>query len=517
MIPIDQTDLQRIRSYFSETILNRGWGYYRGRAVSRLQMEGHCARALVAGTKSYQVQLDFHNFPASACTCPYDDYCKHMAAVLFEIAAQMKPDMLAPHHQLALVPKRDTQPSAPFRVMDPPRETESVEEWHEKIDRILEEERGRSGWVSSEVFLRKGETQLLPYGEEWAPDIRALYVLNVGMHLVEVLEEMHRQPSYQYYESPGYVRSVTVRWIGNLYDQVAKLQMERHSRGYRERLEDTIRVLSRAAFPQLESVADWAQFYRVFWVTVPVDEKMIEQEILRLRAEKERPAHTFGQQKLLLQALIHLLILTDQDEAAMNAAEGERPLLVMDEVFEYLRSFVVYQKWSRLYKWLNWLRLTSRNLQPALVYQYVDCWRALKREGYVEDKEWEHILADLLPVTLNEYLQLLLHQERYREWVDLHLWYESDPLELEKGELSLVADEDLPSLLPLYHRAAERWIREKNRDAYKRAVKILKKLKSHYRKLKQLPRWEQYIEGISMKYKRLSAFREELMKGKLLP
>lgn len=518
MLPNEQTDLLRIRSYFSEAILNRGWDYFRGRAVSHLQKDGHRAQAIVFGTKSYKVELDLNNFLASSCTCPYDDFCKHMAAVLFEMARTRTENLalLIPQHQRTLVPKRDTRQDASFKVMNQPRETESVDEWHKKFGRLLDKSE-RKGWTSCEVFLHKGRTELFPYAENWAPDIRALYYVHVGMYLLGELDEMHRQFNNQYYQDRHFVRSVTERWIENLHDTLSNLQIDQHSKGYQECLTDTIRDLSRAAFPQQETVAAWAQFYRILWGSIPVNEEIIGQEILRLQAEKERPDRTFEQQKLILQALIHLLIITDQDEHAMAAAERELHLLEMDDVFDYLRSFTVYQKWGRLHKWLRLLKPSSRTFQRSLIYQYIDCWRSLMREGYIEDGEWEQILADLLPASLYEYLQLLLQQNRFREWVDLHLWYESDPLALDKGDLSLVADGDLPSLLPLYHKAAERLIREKNRDAYKRSVKILKKLKAHYRKLKQLPRWEQFIEKISMKYKRLSAFQEELRKGKLLP
>ena len=520
MFPIEQADLFRIRACFSEMILNRGWGYYQGDAVSSLEVEGHRAQAIVFGTKSYRVQLDLKNFPASTCTCPYDDFCKHMAAVLFETLARTGPEQLAliaPKQQLALVPKRDARHAAAFRAStSQPQETDSIEEWHKKLDRILEKVDHR-GSIPLEIFLHIGRIELLPYAEHWTPDIRALYDVHVGMHLLVKLDAMYQQPYHLDHHRRFYARSMIARWINDLHVGLSNLQITHPSKGYLECLEETIRHLSYVAFPQQETVTDWTQFYRMFWGVVPVSDHLIQQEILRLRTEKEQAGLSLHLNKRLLNALIHLFILTGQDKQAMEVADRELPLLEKDDFFDYMDAFVAEKKWSRLIEWVRWLKPTSRILPRTLIDRYIECWRFLEREGYAADGEREEVLAELLPDSLYDYLLLLLMQNRYREWVDLHLWFQSDPLELEKGELNLVADRDLPSLLPLYHQAAERWILVKNREAYKQSIKILKKLKTHYRKLKQLPRWEQFIEQLSIKYKRLSAFQEELRKGKLLP
>jgi uncharacterized Zn finger protein len=89
-------------------------------------------------------------------------------------------------------------------------------------------------------------------------------------------------------------------------------------------------------------------------------------------------------------------------------------------------------------------------------------------------------------------------------------------MELHPEELHLLEKEDLKLLLPLYHQAVERCILEKNRTSYKDAVKLLKKLKTYYKRLKQQQRWEQYIVRLAAQYTRLRAFQEELRKGKVI-
>ena len=71
-------------------------------------------------------------------------------------------------------------------------------------------------------------------------------------------------------------------------------------------------------------------------------------------------------------------------------------------------------------------------------------------------------------------------------------------------------------LLPILHLQVVRLIASKNRSSYREAVRYLKKLRTIYKKLKQVNTWDSYIHYISDTNKRLRAFQEELKKGKLI-
>lgn len=70
-------------------------------------------------------------------------------------------------------------------------------------------------------------------------------------------------------------------------------------------------------------------------------------------------------------------------------------------------------------------------------------------------------------------------------------------------------------LLPLFLSEVNRLIDERNRPAYKEAIKLLKKVRSLYSKLNQEMRWNSYLELLSAKHNRLRAFQEELRRGNL--
>ena len=78
------------RDYIPSQILKRGEEYYSDCCVEDLERNGSSYTATVEGTEDYYVVLKIENgkVKAPTCTCPYAEehrYCKHIAAVLFEI------------------------------------------------------------------------------------------------------------------------------------------------------------------------------------------------------------------------------------------------------------------------------------------------------------------------------------------------------------------------------------------------------------------------------------------------
>lgn len=79
-------------AYFPTVIAERGYDYYLQGLVTDLQQTKTQITATVTGTKCYDVSISMSNdeFQAGTCDCPYaagHQYCKHMAAVLYQVAA----------------------------------------------------------------------------------------------------------------------------------------------------------------------------------------------------------------------------------------------------------------------------------------------------------------------------------------------------------------------------------------------------------------------------------------------
>ena len=74
---------------FSARILERGYDYYLCNAVKNMEVTEDSITADVLGTENYQVEITLEEGEIldMYCSCPYAEdgnYCKHMAAVLYE-------------------------------------------------------------------------------------------------------------------------------------------------------------------------------------------------------------------------------------------------------------------------------------------------------------------------------------------------------------------------------------------------------------------------------------------------
>lgn len=74
---------------FKKHILDRGYNYYFEGVVEDLRKQQDSLTATVCGTKEYEVEVTFagDRIEDMQCSCPYaesGEYCKHMAAVLYE-------------------------------------------------------------------------------------------------------------------------------------------------------------------------------------------------------------------------------------------------------------------------------------------------------------------------------------------------------------------------------------------------------------------------------------------------
>ncbi|WP_047999471.1 SWIM zinc finger family protein [Lactiplantibacillus herbarum] len=78
---------------FQSRILNRGFDYYMQGLIENFKMTSKHVSAQVLGSENYQVDIKLQgdHVQVATCDCPYaaeHEYCKHMAAVLYEMDAR---------------------------------------------------------------------------------------------------------------------------------------------------------------------------------------------------------------------------------------------------------------------------------------------------------------------------------------------------------------------------------------------------------------------------------------------
>lgn len=97
--------LKEMKSYIQKHIIDRGYAYFEDGNVEDLDYYDDSIYAYVTGNYGdYEVKIDLRNFGNSLCECPYDNYCKHMAAVVFAV---QQTDMECVTKQLQEVSKEE--------------------------------------------------------------------------------------------------------------------------------------------------------------------------------------------------------------------------------------------------------------------------------------------------------------------------------------------------------------------------------------------------------------------------
>lgn len=78
--------LKDIMKWIPKYIIDRGYEYYEEGHVEDVEIHDKKVFAFVTGNAgNYEVIIDLEDFAESSHECPYENYCKHMAAVVYEI------------------------------------------------------------------------------------------------------------------------------------------------------------------------------------------------------------------------------------------------------------------------------------------------------------------------------------------------------------------------------------------------------------------------------------------------
>ncbi|PLT31737.1 SWIM zinc finger family protein [Peribacillus deserti] len=263
-------------------------------------------------------------------------------------------------------------------------------------------------------------------------------------------------------------------------------------------------------------------FYRSLWRYLLKKSAWRSKEIKRLE-EALNEKHSEAQTASYQIALIHLLLLTNQDEQAMELLGGLQAS-ASPFLYAWLQYSIETGNEKRAALFIEHVIKRVNPFLSALVsyYERTDFVRTFSMPIRVFCQETkrsdllERFYRETLPYSYYEYSRVLFDREEYQKWVELQM-FSGETLTLTGNESLKILQAKEPSLLlPLYHHAVLSNLEQKNRQAYKAAVRYLKKLKALYKKLKQENRWDEYIENLSVSTKRLRAFQEELQRGKLI-
>ena len=143
-----------------------------------------------------------------------------------------------------------------------------------------------------------------------------------------------------------------------------------------------------------------------------------------------------------------------------------------------------------------------------------------KIDGLLEEADFPETRREELFMIYGEdgvsaFGDFLIERERFAEWAALMHRFNVPYDGLEPDTLKFVLANDPAAVMPLLHTYAMRFIQEKNRHSYRRAVRLFKNMKAGAKKSGKVDFWNRYIDTVREQYRRLRALSEEMEKGNL--
>lgn len=359
---------------------------------------------------------------------------------------------------------------------------------------------------------------MLAIADNWQKPYKDLYTITFYFVLLKHLEGLPKHPllkQYYYFQNAEYQKSLQHCYQAFM-TSIENFDIETIPIDIRHRLEEfALHLHLKILTCTLEKDSHWLSMYQYIWELSFREKRLIDAEIERLDKQLDKPTLPPEQLGFLQYARAHFHFLLNEDDLArvrLNSLDDVN----VQTIFPYLFSMVHRQSWDRLQAWIDWLRPMLPMMDSSELRTVIDVWHRLL-EHRQDDGELLDTLKKMLPQSYVLYEDYLLTTKRYKYWVDLQLLNHKSPYDLDSENLKEIEKNDLHSLLPLYHQAVERAIAGKNRNSYKTAVRLLKKLRAHYKKLKLQSRFDFYLDMLIQKYARLRNLHEEMRKGKLLP
>ncbi len=534
--------VQDAADHFDDVTLNRGFQYYKQGKVLKMTIPSHrYVKAIVEGSERYDVEVNLDFFTLSHCSCPVSGNCKHMFAVMLKYAdlhnrsvhmlvnakttALSKPSVKpAPHatsyrNAKQIAAKKAESEAAELKAQAGRIPTMSIPEWHELYElctaRLLQSSRNAQFVQDSLEAIFRIKPQLIPEKER-------LFTLHAYLF---VLSKLTKQPQDQ---SSGYLYSYLAYHahhaasdLQNTIEQCIVDSADLAGEPDNEHLvEQTLTYLRKEMLTEANENHYFLYHYLSIWSRwiyphTNHNARPYSEELQQLEATAgDLDSSLFARR--IAQAGMHLYLSNDPEAWKLLVSAKQ----ISDIPSDYLLYFLDYlskaEQWPRLTSWLIETAPLLSMKRNNKIRSYSDFWElAVHHLPDAEQRMWD-TLATMLPHSRALYEEKLLAHEKWERWMDYHLSIDSDPHDFRVTDLRPLEKNAPEVLLPFYHQAVERYVLIKNRDGYKAAVKLLKRLAKLYKKMKQEPRWELFLTTFASRNSRLRALQEELRKGKLL-
>ncbi|MBM7567161.1 SWIM zinc finger family protein [Paenibacillus sacheonensis] len=547
--------LEGVAAHFDELTIIRGFQYYKQGRVESLapREDGQLLDASVQDNRLCHISVDLGDLGRSACSCPLDRTCHHIVAALLRYAemcgrpiqalvnarmtvrgmnqaSQQGAQTSAAKTAAAVAAKsaeRQARMSAPAQRPSRPTLTEQeltelpVAEWHERF-------RLRRGPLQMTIRTAQEVTDLMADLQAMRPELPYALEQLFQLHaILFVLEQMVKPAQADWRQSGLFMGYHTQLALDGLLMQARRLLSDElaissEDSAYWSRLLDTADWLRDRMLTEDKTLNGFAPLYRAFWLNWlgprSVGSKpMYEEELRKLQAARQELGASLSLLNWTLAQCLLWIYLARDGEAFSLLAEGGNKLMVKAEhLMPLLDVMNRAEQWERLRDWLAKTGPLLVGFRGEDLAPYGDCWSVVVEQLPEALPAMWRTLTSMLPFSRVIYEEALVAHGEWARWIDYQMCGDNEPLSFRVSVLKPIEKEAPELLLPFYHQAVERYVLQKNRDGYRAAVKLLKRLAKLYVRLKREERWEQFFSAFASRNSRLRALQEELRKGGLL-
>lgn len=514
---------QDIKDNFDAATLQRGLEYFKKSRVQNVDILDLTIKSLVRGTENYHVIIDLKDFNHSSCSCPVRSFCKHIAATFFYVNTIYQwPDLFMQEFK-SQTPNQVNHPPKRSIALKNPHPDGPVEAWTRYFDKKFKEViKGHQsylkytyddytyGYYYINKILPQLKEEILICSEAWPEADQQIYQFIAKIFILTCLEKQ-KQGRQNFYLNQYLIEQYEAEFYAAIPEALSPEQKQK----YQPFLYKAIDLMRDALMINEESLFNWLFFYRFTWTTLFCYPEWVAKELAVLQSLLHQANKSnFIRNKVIL-AIAHFQIMNGNSLKTREMLQSI-PSFRINWVDYYLFYYQLVQDWDKFTEWLLWLTSLLDQANPREFNLICQSWLvAAENTGLLA--EAEQTLKTWLPRSSDYYGQLLIKTNQYQKWVDLQIFYWLDNHgHIPTNELQQIEKAAPASLLPLYHQWVIRLVNEKNRPAYKEAVKLLKKIRTIYKKLRRSAEFEIFLPRLVALYPRSRALHEEMRKGKLI-
>ncbi|NOU93234.1 hypothetical protein GC093_08370 [Paenibacillus sp. LMG 31456] len=503
--------LEHVAKTFNEVTLSRGFNYFKQQHVTTLVIsEDRVVHAKVTGPEDNSVTLNLNKFASSSCTCPVQTYCKHLAAVIMELADRMG----YPASQIvnaAYHLKRATSNSSLDSSLSQLPEMD-IFSWHEFLNQYTTHVKPTYDQGSFTNVLRQELQKIKKVDIPFSAIDWVFFELHQELFILRKIKEQNAQSSVNYYTSSALYQMYDTIHVG-IHQKSALFNFTLAE----ERLKQTLSYIRQQLATETDQkYLDYGLYTALwkYWIAPsPNADHWVSQEINEI---ENLTTHPISSSFSAAKAFLYLYQSRSSEAWEALEASGTLKKAPMSLFLTFLNHISAARDWDNLVDWLLKTASYFYGQRTKELEAYIGYWKEAAAHIPEAEKHLWNVLEEMLPHSGPIIEEMLYEQRKWKPWLEMQIFKGQDPLYHRVSVLQPIEKESPELLLPYYHQAIEHYVSLKNRHDYKKSVKLLKRLDKVYGKMKQTERWDRFFAGYVGRHSRLRALQEEMKKGKLL-